>query len=100
MPQPDDVRNALPAIHAVRTTRRHRASPLLAIAILDVLVFAPPSIGLLWTSLTLVITREGHYDAVVASLILIWLFTIVLASVLLQEWWRLRQRERELADPQ
>ena len=97
---PDDVRNALPAIHTLRTTRHQRATPLMAIAILDVLVFAPPSLGLLWTSVTLLVAREGRYDAVVASLILIWLFTIVLASVLVQEFLRLRRRERELADPQ
>jgi hypothetical protein len=100
IPPPDDVRNALPAIHTVRTTRHQRATPLMVIAILDVLVFAPPSIGLLSTSVTLLVTREGRYDPVVASLLVIWLFTIVLASVLVQEFLRLRRRERELADPQ
>ena len=49
---------------------------------------------------TLLVAREGHYDAAVAQLIVIWLFTIILAPALLQEWVRLRRRKRELADPQ
>ena len=99
-PLPTDIRNNEHAVNLVRTARRQRALPLATIAVLDALVYAPPSISLLWTSFTLLIAREGRYDAVVATLIIIWLFTIVLAATLVQEWWRLRQRERTLKNPQ
>lgn len=89
--------NAGPAIKRVRWTRNGRALPLALAASLDVVIFAPPTMGLIATSLRLLVAREGQYDAVVAALVLIWAFTIVLAGALIREWWELRIHEEELA---
>jgi hypothetical protein len=74
-----DAQNARPAVKRVRATRDGRVTPLAVAAVLDALVFAPPTFGLVANSVSLFVARDGHYDAVVASLILIWLFTAVLA---------------------
>lgn len=92
--------NATDAISNVRRVLFTRALPLTAVAVAEAVIFSKPAIEIAARGVPLFIGDPGNsWNAVAASLVVIWFFTVVLMLGLIVESWRLNDRASKLGNP-